>query len=271
MEENFHKKDPMVDPPAGYRLSHDPLPESYWYAMLGKVRQKLPQPGYCCYPVGTQTWHVFNASAIPLGKMANRIAMFLSGKHKPTYDHSRISPESEADHVVVVNGKYPLIYGKRAKLKIYRSHSTYPGGLHERLITDVLDSNTFDHVVKHAVYGMLPRTNVRPFYMERLKVFPEILHDIPNIPQMLMRPTHTSMTDLGMDRVLKEGTLVFSSDPSKVPAPLKDLKQDLAHLKSQADQHFKDFTPKEQRLMKRYRNTLRRYLTFNYHTRKFEL
>lgn len=275
LDNDFDKKDPLQDPPAGIRFQHDPIPSAFWYAMQGKIQQKPAQPGYCCYPIGAQTWHLFNASAIPLGRMAGRIAAFLSGKHKPTYDHSRISEEKEGDFVVVVNGRYPLVHGKRAKLKIYKSHSTYAGGLHERNICRILEGNTFSEVVENAVYGMLPRTNVRPFYMKRLQVFPDVLHDLKHLPQLLPRPVHNELADLGLDKVLTEGELVFSSDPNNLPPHLQNMKKavDDPAIKPQTDQllHMKEFTTTEDKAMRRYRKVLMRFKKWNYKTQRYEI
>ena len=274
LDNDFDKKDTMQDPPPGIRFQHDAIPAAFWYALQGKLRHKPEQPGYCCYPVGTQTWHLFNASVVPLGRMAGRIATYLSGKHKPTYDHSRISDEKEGDFVVVVNGRSPLIHGKRAKLKLYKSHSTYPGGLHERNICRILEGNTFSQVVENAVYGMLPRTNVRPFYMKRLQVFPDLLHNLKQLPQLLQRPEHSELADLGLDKVLSEGELVFSTHPNSLPPSLQHMKKatnDPA-LQPPSDQHhIKEFTTTEQKAMRRYRKVLLRYRTWNYKTQKFEI
>lgn len=273
LDKNFAQKNPMLDPAPGFRYRHESIPSDFWYAIQGKVRQKPVQPGYCCYPVGTQTWHLFNASAIPLGRMAGRIASLLTGKYKPTFDRSRISPESEGDFVVVINGKFPLIHGKKAKLKIYRSHSTYPGGLHERNICRVLEGNNYRQVVEHAVYGMLPRTNVRPFYLERLHVYPDLYHDLTHLPQLLPRAPTSELTDLGLDKVLSEGELVFSTHPNALPPHLKDMKkaENDDAVKGLEGKTVKAYTPQEEKDMRRYRKVLLRYRSWNYKTQRYEL
>ena len=44
-------------------------------------------------------WHLFDASVVPLGRMAGEIATILQGKHRPTYT----ATINTGDFVVVVN------------------------------------------------------------------------------------------------------------------------------------------------------------------------
>lgn len=57
------------------------------------------------------------------------IALTLMGKHKPRgiYDSS----VDAGDYVVVTHARDVVVTGKKAKQKLYRSHSMYPGGFKE--------------------------------------------------------------------------------------------------------------------------------------------
>lgn len=80
-----------------------------------------------------------------LGKLAERIAIVLMGKHKPIFDASGayldlfrtyISVTNQTkvdcgDYVVVSNARKVKVTGRKAEQKVYRHHTMYPGGLKE--------------------------------------------------------------------------------------------------------------------------------------------
>ena len=72
-------------------------------------------------------WYVVDASGKVLGRLANKIAVILMGKHKPTY-----TPHVDTgDYVIVVNAEKVVLTGKKLDQKKYYRHSGYPGGLKE--------------------------------------------------------------------------------------------------------------------------------------------
>ena len=70
-------------------------------------------------------WHLFDASVVPLGRMAGEIATILQGKHRPTYT----ATINTGDFVVVVNSAKVNTTGKKREQKEYHFHSGYQGGL----------------------------------------------------------------------------------------------------------------------------------------------
>ena len=92
-------------------------------------------------------WHLVDASAAPLGRLATRISTILQGgdhlklnpipfvgKHKPIYH-----PSTDCgDHVIVVNAKNLFLTGNKAKEGVYRWHTGYRGGLKERRMPEML-------------------------------------------------------------------------------------------------------------------------------------
>ena len=128
-------------------------------------------------------WHHVDASERVLGKLAERIALVLMGKHKPIYD-----PGVDCgDYVIVTNARNVVVTGNKAKQVrsrlptlrasadmaqlVYRSHSMYPGALKETPYERMMAKNP-DHVIRHAVSGMLPKNRLRDRRLERLYVFP---------------------------------------------------------------------------------------------------
>ena len=72
-----------------------------------------------------QKWLLVDAEGQTLGRMATAIATRLRGKHKPEY-----TPHIDTgDFVVVINADKVRVTGNKAKVKIYHSHSGFPGGL----------------------------------------------------------------------------------------------------------------------------------------------
>jgi large subunit ribosomal protein L13 len=72
-----------------------------------------------------RNWYVIDATGIPLGRLASKVAFILRGKHKPIY-----TPHVDTgDHVIVVNADKVKVTGKKMDNKIYYRHSGYPGGL----------------------------------------------------------------------------------------------------------------------------------------------
>ena len=57
-----------------------------------------------------QAWHLFNAKRMSLGRMAEMIAIFVRGKHKPTYVPNR---DDLGDKCVVVNASIVKTTGRK--------------------------------------------------------------------------------------------------------------------------------------------------------------
>jgi large subunit ribosomal protein L13 len=114
----------------------------------------------------TRKWYVVDATNLPLGRLASRIASVLRGKHKPTY-----TPHVDTgDFVIVVNAGQVKVTGTKAKNKMYYRHSGYPGAIR---------GESFEHIVaRHpdapitlAVKGMLPKNVLGRQMLEKLKVY----------------------------------------------------------------------------------------------------
>ncbi|KAI6040442.1 ribosomal protein L13-domain-containing protein [Pisolithus marmoratus] len=113
-----------------------------------------------------RVWHHVDASDRILGKLAQRIAYVLMGKHKPIYDKGIDC----GDYVVVTNARNIRVSGRKEEQLVYRKHSMYPGGLKEEKFEDLLETKPHEIIV-HAVSGMLPKNKLRNRRLERLKVF----------------------------------------------------------------------------------------------------
>ncbi|CDO77196.1 hypothetical protein BN946_scf184747.g9 [Trametes cinnabarina] len=113
-----------------------------------------------------RVWHHVDASDRVLGKLAERIAIVLMGKHKPIYD-----PGVDCgDYVVVTNARNIKVTGKKAQQLVYRHHTMYPGGLKEIEYKEMMRRKP-DEIIRQAVSGMLPKNKLRERRLERLRIF----------------------------------------------------------------------------------------------------
>ena len=73
----------------------------------------------------SRRWVLFDASELPLGRLATEIAKHLTGKYKPTY-----TPHIDGgDYVVVINAAQTVVTGYKETDKYYYRHSGFPGGI----------------------------------------------------------------------------------------------------------------------------------------------
>ncbi|CAE6477074.1 unnamed protein product [Rhizoctonia solani] len=113
-----------------------------------------------------RTWHHVDASNRVLGKLAQRIAIVLMGKHKPIFDKGADC----GDYVCVTNARKVIVTGRKADQVVYRHHTMYPGGLKEIKYKTMMERKP-DEIIRQAVSGMLPKNRLRDRRLERLRVF----------------------------------------------------------------------------------------------------
>jgi large subunit ribosomal protein L13 len=112
-------------------------------------------------------WHVVDASGVPLGRLATRVAQLIRGKHKPTF-----TPNMDVgDFVIVINADKVRLTGKKLDGKTYFKHTGYMG--HETHTTArAMMAKHPDRVIEKAVFGMLPKTSLaRQKLRGKLKVY----------------------------------------------------------------------------------------------------
>jgi large subunit ribosomal protein L13 len=111
-------------------------------------------------------WLLMDANNQIIGRLATQIALYLMGKHKPTF-----TPGAEmGDYVIVINASQLRIPGKRGLDKMYYSHSHYPGGLTSTNLKDMMNKYP-DRVIRRAVWGMLPHNKNGRALLKRLKIY----------------------------------------------------------------------------------------------------
>lgn len=114
----------------------------------------------------TRKWWLVDASGIPLGRLASKVALLLEGKRKREY-----TPHIDTgDFVVVINAEKVLLTGKKLDNKLYYHHSGYPGGLKVRTSREIKEKSP-EKLIQLAVKRMLPKNKLRRAMFRRLKVY----------------------------------------------------------------------------------------------------
>ncbi len=111
-------------------------------------------------------WWIVDAEGQTLGRLASRIAPYLTGKNKPIY-----TPNLDTgDYVIVINCEKIAVTGNRLDLKKYYRYTGYHGGLRETTLREQLEKHP-DRVITAAVKGMLPSTALGRNMLKKLKVY----------------------------------------------------------------------------------------------------
>ena len=116
-------------------------------------------------------WYLVDAKDQINGRLASYLSQVLQGKTKPIYHHT----DDVGDYVVVINTRHIVLSGTKWKNKLYRHHTGYPGGL-KSITARELHKRDATRILWRAVYGMLPKNNLRPIWMNRLFLFEDNEH-----------------------------------------------------------------------------------------------
>jgi large subunit ribosomal protein L13 len=111
-------------------------------------------------------WFIVDASGKTLGRLASVVASVLKGKTKPIYT----THVDTGDFVIIVNADKIHLTGRKLDQKVYYRHSGYPGGL-KSVTAGKLMKTKPEQVIKLAVEGMLPKTQLGKHMLSKLKVY----------------------------------------------------------------------------------------------------
>ena len=114
----------------------------------------------------SRRWVIFDASELPLGRLATIIATHLTGKYKPSYT----AHIDGGDYVVVINASKAVVTGSKETDKIYYHYSGFPGGIKDASLAEVREKFP-ERIIENAVKGMLPKNKLQAERLKRLRVF----------------------------------------------------------------------------------------------------
>eukprot|EP00808_Paulinella_micropora_P007240 g10466.t1 len=138
-----------------------------------------------------RVWRLFDARDQIVGRLASRIAFYLQGKYKPSWQNSK----DQGDNIVVLNAEKIKFTGNKWKVKTYKHHTGWPGGLQE-ITAEKMREKHPTKVLYHAVHGMLPRNDLRMPRLRRLHVFSGTTHPFQDIfPGVLVEEEAPMLTD----------------------------------------------------------------------------
>ena len=111
-------------------------------------------------------WYVLDAAGKPMGRVAATAAKLLRGKHKVDF-----TPNVDCgDFVIIINADKAVLTGKKLEQKYYRTHSGYPGGLHETQYKKLMKDKP-ELAMRLAVRGMLQKNTIAQWQLKRLKIY----------------------------------------------------------------------------------------------------
>tara|TARA_R110002110_G_scaffold383245_4_gene594658 strand:+ start:20851 stop:21327 length:477 start_codon:yes stop_codon:yes gene_type:complete len=111
-------------------------------------------------------WFIIDATGIPIGRLATRVADLLRGKHKPLY-----TPHIDmGDAVVIINAEKIVATGRKENQKIYHHHTGYPGGI-KSISLEGLRAKSPEKILEYAVKRMIPRGPLGRQIYKKLHVY----------------------------------------------------------------------------------------------------
>ena len=118
-------------------------------------------------------WYVVDATDVPLGRLASKIAVILMGKNKPTY-----TPNVDCgDNVIIINARKVKLTGNHPKTKKnYYNVSGYNGGLRTRT-SGVMLREFPTELIERSVWGMLPKGPLGRSISKKLFVYADEKHE----------------------------------------------------------------------------------------------
>ncbi len=113
-----------------------------------------------------RSWHLVDLSTQTLGRACTQIAQYLMGKNKAGFSYH----QDQGDYVVAINVSKIKTTGNKLKDKVYYYHTAYSGHLKSYTLGQLLKDDPKE-VLRHGVYGMIPKNRLRDVRMTRLKIF----------------------------------------------------------------------------------------------------
>lgn len=118
-----------------------------------------------------RTWWLIDAEGQTLGRLATLIANLLRGKHKPQF-----TPNIDTgDFIIVINAEKIKVSGNKYNAKLYRRHTSYPGGLRTVAFRDMQEKRP-EKILEIAVKGMLPHNSLGRQQLNKLNVYAGAQH-----------------------------------------------------------------------------------------------
>lgn len=111
-------------------------------------------------------WYLIDAEGEILGRVAEKAAYIIRGKHKAIY-----TPYLDTgDNVIIINAEKAYLSANKKDTKVYYKHTGYPGGLKSQTYSEMLEKDATKPMEK-AVKGMLPNGPLGRELFRNLRVY----------------------------------------------------------------------------------------------------
>ncbi len=131
-------------------------------------------------------WVVIDATDLPLGRLASRVALILRGKNKPYF-----TPHIDCgDNVIVLNADKVKLTGKKMTDRVYVRHTGYPGGQRFSTPKEILAKKPTE-LVRMAVKGMLPKNRLGAKLINNLYLYQGTEH-----PHQAQKPRTITLNEI---------------------------------------------------------------------------
>ena len=128
----------------------------------------------------TRDWYEFDATGIPLGRLAGAVAKYLIGKIKNV---DFVPNLDMGNFVIVINAAAAKLTGQKESYVELNHYTGYPSGLRKEKISELMKKNPAKVIVS-AVKGMLPDNKMKDTFLSRLHIFVDANH-----PHEAQKPT----------------------------------------------------------------------------------
>lgn len=113
-----------------------------------------------------QKWVVVDATDVPVGRLASKVATMIRGKHRAQFTPS----VDGGDFVVVINAGKVGLTGNKALSKVHFRHTGFAGGI-KTVTSGELRAKNPARLIESAVEGMLPSGVLGHRMAKKLKVY----------------------------------------------------------------------------------------------------
>ncbi|MFZ9139084.1 MAG: 50S ribosomal protein L13 [Bacilli bacterium] len=111
-------------------------------------------------------WYLVDATGLPLGRLASKVALILMGKTKANY-----TPNVDGgDFVIIINAEKVSLSGNKVENKKYYNNSQYVGGLRTRT-AGVMLADYPEEMIERSIWGMLPKGKLGKVMHDKLFVY----------------------------------------------------------------------------------------------------
>lgn len=110
--------------------------------------------------------YTIDATGKSLGRLASEVAALLNGKSSVSFVKNKVLDVK----VSISNASKLRVTGGKMNELLHKRYSGYPGGLKELTIGTVAAKKGYGELIKHAVYGMLPKNRLQDTRMKNLEI-----------------------------------------------------------------------------------------------------